>query len=145
MWFDGLKRGKIEMPVYSDVVSKLKKWSTELHIKLYVLSNGWSEATKRFMAMTNHGDLSVLIEDYFDTELGELNEPATYTKALAVIKEPAESVLFLTKNAGEARAAMTAGLNAILVLTHRRNIEKLDEEGKKIPRIRSFNELAIVS
>ena len=141
MWFDGFKRGRIETPVYSDVASKLRKWRHGDKVRLFVVSNGWSEATKRFLMRTNHGDLNALIEDHFDTELGELTEPATFQKALDVIKEPPESVLFLTKSASEARAALNAGLSAILVMTHRRNIEKLDEDGKKIPRVRSFNDI----
>lgn len=110
MWFDGLKRGRIEMPVYSDVANKLKIWSSQLSIRLFVFSNGWSEMSKRILSRTNHGDLSTLIEDYYDTELGELTETATFTKALALIKEPPETVVFLTKNAAQARAALSTAL-----------------------------------
>ena len=55
-------------------------------------------------------------------------------KVIEKNKEPAGSVLLLTKDAAEAKAALANGMSAILVLTHRRNIEKLDEEAKKIPR-----------
>ena len=144
MWFDGLKRNRIETPVYSDVASKLKQWHMERNIRLFVFSNGWTEATKRFLKRTNHGDMSTLIEDYFDTEQGELTEPDTFRKAMDLIKEPAEKVLFLTKNAAVGRAALIAGLNVMLVMTHRRSIHKLDEESKKIPRVRSFNDIEFI-
>lgn len=144
MWFDGLKRGRLQTPIYSDVNSQLKKWHDEKGTKLYVVSNGWADATKRFLTKTNHGNLEVLIEGHFDTTLGSLNDPSTYDKVLELIKVPAENVLFLTKCAEEGRAALQAGLNSILVLTHRRNIEKLDEESKKLPRVRSFNDLVFV-
>lgn len=39
---------------------------------------------------------------------------------------------------------MAAGLIVVLVLTHRRNIEKLDSEAKRLPRVRSFNEIEFV-
>lgn len=55
MWFDGYKRQRIETPVYSDVAIQIQKWRCDQEIKLFVFSNGWAEATKRFMSQTNHG------------------------------------------------------------------------------------------
>lgn len=144
MWFDGYKRQRIETPVYSDVAIQIQKWRCDLEIKLCVLSNGWAEATKRFLSRTNHGDMNLLIDEHLDTTLGQLNQTATFTKVLEKVKEPAAEVLFLTKNAEEAKAAIAAGLIVVMVLTHRRNIEKLDEESRKLPRVRSFNEIEFV-
>ena len=141
MWFDGYKRERIETPVYSDVAIQIQKWRCEQNIKLYVFSNGWSEATKRFLSRTNHGDLNLLINGHFDTSLGSLSDPTTYTRLLEKINEQPNMVLFLTKSAEEGRAAIQAGLYVVLCLTHRRNIEKLDSEGKKMARVRSFNEI----
>ena len=108
---------------------------------MYVLSNGWALASKRFLSQTNHGDLNELITDYFDSDLGQLTDKSTYQKVLEQIKESAENVLFLTKNAREGQAALSAGLSVVLVMTHRRNIEKLSDEEKKIPRVRTFNDI----
>ena len=141
MWFDGYKRDRLETPVYSDSACKLKKWHFEQNIKLYVLSNGWNQASKRFLSRTNHGDLNELIMDHFDTEMGLLTDESTYRKVLEQINEPPEVVLFLTKDAAEGQAALRAGLSVVLVMTHRRNIEKLDEDAKKMPRVRSFNDI----
>ena len=144
MWFDGYKRERIETPVYSDVAIQIQKWRCDQDIKLFVFSNGWAEATKRFLSRTNHGDMNLLIEDHFDTTLGPLTTQATFVKVSEKVQLPAQDLLFLTKSADEACAAQNAGLIVVLVLTHRRNIEKLDGEARRIPRVRSFNELEFV-
>jgi enolase-phosphatase E1 len=142
LWFDGYEKNKISTPVYSDVAIQMKKWKCDQNIKFYVFSNGWIEATKRFMSKTSHGDLNPLIDDYFDTNtVGALSDKQSFTKILAKIGEQPENVIFLTKSGEEARAAKEAGITPVLVLTHRRNIEKLDEVDKQFQKIRSFNEL----
>ncbi len=70
-----------------------------------------------------------------------LTDKRSFTKILAKIGEQPENVIFLTKSGEEARAAKEAGITPVLVLTHRTNIEKLDEVDKQFQRIRSFNEL----
>lgn len=158
MWFDGLNRGRLLTPIYSDVAAQLAKWAAPpLAIRVYICCNGWSQASRRFLAHTSHGDLTPYFAGYFDTEHGELTEAATYGAMIAQMQAdgggggaggapppPPESMLFLTKDVTVARAAIAAGLNAILVLTHRRSIQKLDEEGKKLPRVRSLNDIEFV-
>jgi enolase-phosphatase E1 len=141
IWFDGYDNNQIQTPVYSDVAIQIKKWKCDLHIKLYVVSNGWVDATKKFMSNTNHGDLNLLIDNHFDTSLGPLTDKESYQKILAKIGEQPEDVIFLTKSPEEAKAAKEVGITPILVLTHRRNIQKLDESDKQMTIIRSFNEL----
>jgi methionine salvage enolase-phosphatase E1 len=60
---------------------------------------------------------------------------------LTKIGEQPEGVIFLTKSPEEAKAAKEVGITPILVVTHLKNIEKLDESDKQITTIRSFNEL----
>lgn len=141
VWFDGFRHDKLQTPVYSDVAIQIAKWSGELGIRLYVFSNGWAEATKRFLGKTNHGNLNLLIEKHFDTSFGKLTESTTFTKILTEIDEKADDVCLLTKSAKEAKAAVQAGLTVVLVLTHRQDIGKLDDDAKKLPRVRSFNEI----
>jgi methionine salvage enolase-phosphatase E1 len=70
-----------------------------------------------------------------------LTDKESYQKILAKIGEQPEDVIFLTKSPEEAKAAKEVGITPILVLTHRRNIQKLDESDKQMTIIRSFNEL----
>lgn len=143
MWFDGYKRGKLETPVYSDVAIQIKRWRCDFGIKLYVFSNGWTEATKRFMAKTSHGDLNLLIDDHFDNTQGPLTNPATFQKILQTIEMEPSRVLFLTKSVEEGKAAKRAGLKVVLVMTHRRTIARLsDKDLDTWQIIRTFNELS---
>ncbi|UXI21810.1 hypothetical protein NH340_JMT07753 [Sarcoptes scabiei] len=145
MWFDGYNRNKIETPVYSDVAIQIKHWRITQNIKLYVLSNGWVEATKRFMAKTNHGDLNLLIDGHFDSTSGPLDDPNTFRRVVEQISLPPTQVLFLTKSPSENKAALEAGLNSILVMTHRRDLARLDDKMKKnICYVRSFNEITFI-
>lgn len=141
MWFDGYQQNRLETPVYSDVAVQIQKWRSDLNIKLYVVSNGWAEATKCFLSKTNHGDMNLMIEKHFDTSIGPLNDSATFQKLVEQIGEQANDILFLTKSAEEANVAKSVGIAVCLCLTHRRNIEKLDESGRALPRVRSFNEI----
>lgn len=140
MWFDAYKRNRLQTPTYSDAASQLHKWH-ERGIKLCVLSNGWSRASQLFLSNTVHGNLAQLIAHHFDTELGPLDSADTYRKVLQQVQLPPTDVLFLTKDAKEGQAASQAGLSVILVITHRRTIEKLNEDQAKMARVRSFSDL----
>lgn len=140
MWFDGYKRQKLKTPIYSDVAIAVKKWKDK-NIKCYVLSNGWKEANKKFLSNTSHGDLNLMIDGHFDTSEGGLEDKETYSKIAGKIGEPVSECLFLTKSGKEGLAAQSAEMPVVLVLTHRKNIEKLAEDEKSLPRVRTFNEL----
>lgn len=144
VWFDGYDRGKLVTPVYSDVAVTITRWSTHNNIRLFILSNGWADATKKFMSKTTHGDLSLLVEGHFDSTDGSLTEAQTYSKVLEKMKLPAEDAVFLTKNPLEGRAAKEAGLQVVLVLTHRASVEMAMNLCKEIPIARTFTEIAFV-
>lgn len=56
--FDGYAKGNIETPIYTDVAIQIRHWAVDDAIKLYIFSNGWKEATKRYLQKTNHGKFS---------------------------------------------------------------------------------------
>jgi len=143
VWFDGFERGKITTPVYSDVAVHIQKWCSA-KIKLYIVSNGWAEATKRFMSKTSHGDLTALIADEFDPTIGPLTSAGTFKKILDKIKEKPEEVIFLTKVPAEGKAAKEAGMGVILVITHNKGVDTAKEEvigEQEIPIARSFTQI----
>ena len=140
MWFDGYRRERLQTPVYSDAAKQLRKWKEE-GVQLWVVSNGYAQATKQFLSKTNHGNLNSVINGYFDNRLGPLDNMSAYRNLLTRFNCGVERILFLTKSAKKATAALGAGINTILVLTHRRNIEKLTEEEAKIPHIRMLSSL----
>ena len=140
MWFNGYDRNKLQTSVYSDVGIQLRKWK-DMDIKIFVVSNTWVEAAKKFLSKTTQGNLNELMEGHFDCGEGPFNKKETFQKIVEKIDLKEEDVLFMTKSPKEAVAAKEAGLDIVLVLTHRKNVDKLTEEEKKLPRIRSFIEL----
>ena len=140
VWYDGYRKKKITTPIYSDVAIQIKKWK-DLGIKVYVVSNGWKGVSKRFLSRTSEGDLNLLLDGRFDKREGTLDNKDTYTKIAGKISQPVDQCLFLTKSGAQGLAAKSAGMPAVLVMVHRKNIDKLTEEEKTIPLIRTLNEL----
>ncbi|KAH9404923.1 Enolase-phosphatase E1 [Tyrophagus putrescentiae] len=110
---------KLETAVYSDAAICLADWATKESIMLHVVSSGWAEAMRRLLARTNHSDLSLIIRSFVDTELGPMEEAATYRAVLKRLGLGPEETLFLTHSARKAVAAHQAGLNVVMVATHR--------------------------
>nr|XP_027200698.1 uncharacterized protein LOC113794764 [Dermatophagoides pteronyssinus] len=142
VWFDGYDRNKIKTPVYSDVAVTMQKWKNSQNIRLYVLSNGWKEASKKFMSDTSHGDLNLIIDQHFDNSMGSLENPETFVKVADAIQEkPSDDLLFLTKSPLEGKAAQMAGFNVVLVLTRTRSVDEAMEICQDIPIARSFTDI----
>lgn len=144
VWFDGYDRGKLTTPVYSDVAVTLQKWKNKQNINLYILSNGWTEASKKFMSKTSHGDLNLVIDDHFDTSLGPLQDPSTYLKVAQKINQKPEDILFLTKSVEEGKAAQNAGFNVVLVLTRGTAVDAALKICKDIPIARIFTDIDFI-
>lgn len=106
--------------------------------------SSWADATKKFMSKTSHGDLSTLIAEQFDTTLGQLTAPETYKKLIEKTKVDPANTVFLTKSADEAKAAKSAGLQAVMVLTHSDKVESVQDKVKDIPIARSFTQIEFV-
>lgn len=144
MWFDGYNSGKLTTHVYSDAARCLGNWAQKDCIDLYVLSNGWSYAIKKFLKKTNHCDLTLVIKDFIDTSIGQLTDLQTYEGIISQLGHPSEDILFLTHSGIEGVAARRSGLSVILVTTHRKDLARERNEKTQfygLPYLRSFNEL----
>lgn len=144
MLFDGFNSDKLTTHVYSDVARCLGNWAQRDCIDLYVFSNGWSYAMKKFLKKTNYGDLTLVIKDFIDTNIGQLNDMQTYEGLISQLGHPPEDILFLTHSGIEGVAARRADLSVILVTTHRKDLARERNEDTKffgLPYVRSFNEL----
>lgn len=144
VWFDGFDKGKVTTPMYSDAAVQLQKWHCDMNIKMFVVSNGWSEANKKFLSKTSHGDLNMLIDDHFDTSVGPLTEESTFKKLIGKIKEKPADITFLTKSVEEGVAAKSAGMGVVLVLTHRKEVDAAVEQCKDVPIARTFTDIEII-
>ncbi|KAH9394677.1 Enolase-phosphatase E1 [Tyrophagus putrescentiae] len=130
--------------IFRDVARCLGNWAQRDCIDLYVFSNGWSYAMKKFLKKTNYGDLTLVIKDFIDTNIGQLNDMQTYEGLISQLGHPPEDILFLTHSGIEGVAARRADLSVILVTTHRKDLARERNEDTKffgLPYVRSFNEL----
>ena len=119
----------------------MKRWRCDYEIKLYAVSHGWAEANKIFLSRTNQGDMTLLIDGYFDTKNGLWKEPNSFRKVLDQLQVPPNNVVLFTKNGAVARAGSSIGIVPILVTTHKKCFDALSEEEKKMAIIRTMNEV----
>ena len=109
IWEDGYRKNDFKGHMYEDAVHNLKQWKAA-GIALYVFSSGSVQAQKLLFAHTDHGDLTPLFSGYFDTNVGNKREAASYRKIAQSIGFPPPDVLFLSDIKEELDAARAAGM-----------------------------------
>ncbi len=109
IWEAGYRAGDFSGHVYEDAARNLRQWR-EQGIALYVFSSGSMQAQRLIFGHSDHGDLTSLFFDYFDTTIGAKRDADAYRKiAAAIAVEPAQ-VLFLSDIREELDAARDAGM-----------------------------------
>jgi enolase-phosphatase E1 len=114
IWKAGYADGELKGVVYDDVVEALNTWQQQGR-PVYIYSSGSVPAQKLLFGHSTHGDLTVLLDGYFDTTTGPKKDADSYRKICAAIEQSCEDVVFLTDNLDEARAARQAGVKAYLM------------------------------
>lgn len=132
IWEAGYKAGYFQGHIYEDALEALQRWGSA-GIKLYVYSSGSVPAQKLLFSHTAKGDMTPLFSGYFDTTTGAKLESLSYKKIAQEIGFPAESILFLSDNAGETEAARAAGMRIVLV----------DREGREKNSVKNFYEIIV--
>jgi enolase-phosphatase E1 len=134
IWARGYASGELTAHVYEDAVRALRRWSGH-GLPVHVYSSGSIAAQRLYFKHTGSGDLSALLEEYFDTTTGPKQDAQSYRRiADAIGVHPAE-LIFFSDVAAELVAAQTAGLRGVQVL----------RDGPPAwsgPSIQSFDELA---
>ena len=113
IWKQGFEAYAYYGHMYSEVKQYLEKWKSE-GLRLAIYSSGSVEAQKLLFKHSSSGDLSGLITDYFDTEVGHKREATSYRK-IAERLEPSE-ILFLSDISQELDAAATSGFQTCQLL-----------------------------
>ena len=120
IWDDGYKTGAFHGHVYDDAAAGLKRWRQQ-GIRLAVYSSGSVAAQILLFRYSDHGDLSSLFSDNYDTAVGAKREASSYARIVedlrtkGAVREPAE-VLFLSDIEGELDAAAQAGMAAVQIV-----------------------------
>lgn len=79
-------------------------------LRLFAYSSGSVEAQRLIFRHSRSGDLTPLLEDYFDTRLGGKLVPDSYRKLAEAIALGPDRILFLSDHQGELDAARSVGM-----------------------------------
>ena len=112
LWQEGYERGMYRAHLYPEVAEKLRDWKAN-GLKLYVYSSGSVQAQKLFFGHSEAGDLALLFDGFFDTEIGGKRERDSYERIAQTIGIAPSRILFLSDIEAELDAARAAGMKTM--------------------------------
>jgi HAD superfamily hydrolase (TIGR01549 family) len=117
VWRDAFVSGEVKGQIYGDVYDAMRRWRAA-GVKLYIYSSGSVEAQKLVFGHSVHGDMTPLLDGYFDTAVGHKRERGAYDAILAAIDCAPAEALFLTDIYEESVAADAAGMGTCACFLH---------------------------
>lgn len=113
IWEQGYSSGELTSEIYPDVKPAMEEWK-RLGLRIAIYSSGSVLAQKLLFGHTADGDLTPLIDAWFDTRVGAKREVESYTRiADSLGIDPAE-ILFVSDVTAELDAAQKAGMKTAL-------------------------------
>jgi enolase-phosphatase E1 len=113
IWLDGYQKGELHGDVFPDVPPALEQWRRN-GVDVRIFSSGSILAQRLLFSSTHAGDLTKLLNGYFDTTTGPKNEPSSYTTIAKAFGISAAEILFISDVTRELDAARTAGMKTAL-------------------------------
>jgi enolase-phosphatase E1 len=115
IWEGGYRSGAVKSHVYPDVPLALERWRA-LGWSVAIFSSGSVLAQRLLFEHTVAGDLTPLIDAYFDTTTGPKREAGSYRRIAEKLRVEPGAILFVSDVPAELDAARTAGLATALCL-----------------------------
>ncbi|WP_307866426.1 acireductone synthase [Leucobacter chromiisoli] len=113
IWAEGFAAGEITSHFFDDVPPRLREWHGR-GLRLAVYSSGSVTSQRPWLRHAPQGDLSGLIEAWFDTaNAGPKKESASYDRIAEALGVDPARLLFLTDHPDEVAAAQAAGWQVI--------------------------------
>ena len=112
IWRGGYAAGELIAPLYPDVAEALKAWHRE-GVVLGVYSSGSVEAQKLLYGHCDAGDLTNLFSHWFDTRIGNKQQPMSYQTIAKEMGCHTDKILFVSDAMAECKAAENAGLQVL--------------------------------
>ena len=137
IWHDGYADGTLRSQVFPDVAPALARWRVA-GLSISIFSSGSALAQQLLFAHTEAGDLTRVINNYFDTSIGKKGEAESYRRIAESIGARPEELLFVSDVVAELAAAREAGMKTVLSI---RPGNEPQESADQYPRILSFDEL----
>jgi enolase-phosphatase E1 len=113
IWKAGYEVGELRSNVFADVPAALGRWR-EAGIAIAIYSSGSVLAQKLLFGSSDSGDLTPLIDHFFDTGVGPKTSPDSYARIAASLGLEPRQVLFVSDVTAETGAAGAAGMQVAL-------------------------------
>jgi len=110
VWADGYASGTLRGHVFDDVPAVLHQLASA-GVRLAIYSSGSVAAQRLLFGHSEAGDLTALLDAYFDTTTGPKREASSYTAIAAELACPPAAILFVSDHPAELAAAAEAGLH----------------------------------
>lgn len=114
IWSAGYRDADFTAHIYPDAADALRRWQ-EAGETLAVYSSGSVPAQKLFFGHSDAGDLTGLVSNWFDTEVGGKREAESYARIADALDAAPAEILFLSDVVEELDAARDAGMRTVLV------------------------------
>lgn len=113
IWRAGYADGTLKAPVFADVAPAFRRWR-DAGKQIGIFSSGSVLAQQLLFAHTEAGDLTHLIDNYFDTTTGPKTAADSYRHIAAALSRSEAEVLFISDVVAELDAASAAGMRTLL-------------------------------
>ncbi|TQS45646.1 acireductone synthase [Cryptosporangium phraense] len=143
LWAAGFAAGELQSHFFADVVPQLRAWH-ERGVRLAVFSSGSVASQVPWFRHADAGDLTPMIEDYFDTvSAGSKREASSYEKIASALGVAGNEALFLTDLPAELDAATAAGWQVVGV--RREGEPNYGGDFGRHPVVATFDEVDVVA
>ena len=113
IWRQGYLDGSLKSQVFADVAPAFERWRGR-GLSISIFSSGSVLAQQLLFAHTEAGDLTPLIDNYFDTNTGKKGEAESYRRIADALNLPPAHILFISDIVTELDAANEAGMKTLL-------------------------------
>jgi enolase-phosphatase E1 len=138
IWEEGYSAGRLLAQVFEDVPRAFRKWRDEQKA-ICIYSSGSALAQRLLFAHTEAGDLTPMIDRYFDTTIGAKTEKESYGRIASALERDPSEIVFISDVTTELDAARAAGLQTLLSI---RRGNRPQQNASSYIAIRSFDEIA---
>ena len=115
IWERGYHDGTLRGQVFPDVPGALERWRAA-GITVAIYSSGNVLAQRLLFATTTFGDLTPLIDHFFDTGVGPKRSADSYHRIASQVHRENPELLFISDVSAELEAARSAGLQTLLCI-----------------------------
>lgn len=108
IWEEGYACGELRGLVFDEVPGAMRRWRTEGKT-IAIYSSGSVLAQRRLFQTTPAGDLTTIIDGFFDTSVGAKVDRESYERIAAALDTAPGRILFVSDATAELSAARQAG------------------------------------